>query len=177
MSITAHEAAWFLPFVVPIFLYTFFMDMKFKKISNTTVWTLFAVFVVVGVFTLPFGDYLWRFSHLAVVFVIGLAMWFMRQVGAGDVKFAAVMALYVHVGDIRLMLVIAGAAMLAALVTTLLARWTALRKLAPGWAAWASPGEGDPAKVGSGRQMTVPMGTGLGLMLCAYLALGVLYGR
>lgn len=177
MLISAHQAAWFLPFVLPIFLYTFFVDMKYKKIGNLTVWALFVVFVAVGALTMPFGDFLWRFSHYAVVFVIGLAMWFMGQVGAGDVKFAAVLALYVHVGDIRLMLVIAAAALLSALVTTLLARWTPLSRLAPHWAAWAQPGDGDPASVGGGRKTTVPMGTGLGLMLCAYLALGLLYGR
>ena len=177
MLVSSAQALWFLPFVVPIFLYTFFVDMKYKKIGNLTVWALFAVFVGVGLFTMPFGEFLWRFSHYAVVFVIGLAMWFMGQVGAGDVKFAAVMALYIHVGDIRLMMVIAAAAMLAALVTTVLARVTGLSRLAPHWAAWAAPSEGDPNSDGRGRQHTIPFGTALGLMLCAYLVLGALVGR
>ncbi len=177
MHIPAFQAALFAVFVIPIWLYTFYVDMKLKKISNLTVWALFAVFVVIGFLTMPIGEYLWRFAHYGVVFAVGFAFWMLRQVGAGDVKFAAVAALFIHQGDLRLMMFIAIAAMLAATVTTLLVTFSPLKKLAPNWATWKMRDPNNPDSVGGGKQFTLPMGTGLGLMLCAYLVLGVFNGQ
>ncbi len=176
MQIPASQALWFLVLVAPIVLFTFYVDMKYKKITNVTVWALFGVFVVVGLATMAWPEFLWRFAHYAVVFAYGLALWFMRQIGAGDVKFASVAALYLHVGDLRLVLVLAGAAILAAAVTVYLVRISPLQTLAPDWASWSRGDGSDPATVGGGRQFTIPMGTGLGMMLVAYLALGALFG-
>lgn len=176
MHIPATQALLFAILVVPICIYTFYVDMKLKKISNLTVWALFATFIVIGVFTMPFTEFLWRFAHYGVVFAIGLLMWMIRQVGAGDVKFAAVMALFIHQGDLRLMLFIGIAAMLAATVTTLLVTFSPLKHLAPEWKTWRMRDPSNPDSVGGGKQFTLPMGTGLGLMLCAYLVMGALYG-
>lgn len=176
MHISETQSLWFLIFAAPIGIFTFYVDMKTKKISNYTVWALFLVFVVVGILTMPFGEYLWRFAHYAVVFAIGILFYILRQVGAGDVKFASVLALFIHQGDIRLMLVISAGALLATVATLLLAKLTPLKNLAPDWAAWVmSAGKGGP-DVGLNSQYILPMGTGLSLMLCAYLALGILYG-
>ena len=54
MHIPATQALLFAILVVPICIYTFYVDMKLKKISNLTVWALFATFIVIGVFTMPF---------------------------------------------------------------------------------------------------------------------------
>ncbi|KPA21335.1 Type IV leader peptidase family protein [Shimia sp. SK013] len=176
MHIPATTAFWFLLPVLPICVHIFFVDMKYKKISNRIVWVLFLVFVIFGLLLLPFEDFLWRFANYGVVFVVGLLMWMLRQVGAGDVKLAAVMALFIDPADAGVVMWIAFAAILGATAATLLARWTPLKRMAPDWAAWRSPDKDDPNTVGGGTQFTVPMGTGLGLMLCAYLIRAVMTG-
>ncbi len=177
MHIPATTALWFLLPVLPICLHIFYVDMKYKKISNRVVWLLFAVFIATGLFLLPFEVFLWRFANYAVVFAIGFVMWMARQVGAGDVKLAAVMALFIDRADASIVLWIAFAAVLGATFATLLARWTPLKRMAPDWAAWRTPDKDDPNAVGGGKQVTVPMGTGLGLMLCAYLIRGAMLGQ
>ncbi|MGR3714112.1 MAG: A24 family peptidase [Shimia sp.] len=177
MQIPASTALWFLLPVLPICLYIFYVDMKYKKISNRVVWVLFFVFLVSGFLLLPFEDFLWRFANYGVVFAVGFLMWMMRQVGAGDVKLAAVMALFIDQADANSVLWIAFAAILAATAATLLARWTPLHLVAPDWAAWRDPSKDDPNAVGGGKQVTVPMGTGLGLTLCAYLIRAAFFGQ
>lgn len=159
--------------VLPICVHVFYADMKYKKIRNWSVWALFAVFVIVGLATLPLIDFAWRFANYAVVFAVLLVMWMLRQMGAGDVKFAAVGALFVDAADAGLMMWIAFAAILAATAATLLVRFSPLRKLAPEWAAWRVQSGADAINVGVGNQMTLPMGTGISLMLCAYLLMAV----
>ncbi|WP_299352189.1 prepilin peptidase [uncultured Shimia sp.] len=176
MHISATTALWFLIPVAPICFYVFYADMKFKKISNKVVWLLFFVFVVIGLLQLPFQEFLWRFANYAVVFAIGLIMWMARQVGAGDVKFAAVIALFIDPQDAAIALWILFAAIMAATVATLIARYSPIWKVAPDWAAWRMRNPDDPNSVGGGKQMTLPMGTGLGLALCAYLLRGFLAG-
>ena len=45
MQVSSSFALWSLILALPICLYAFYVDMKFKRISNMTVWALFAVFV------------------------------------------------------------------------------------------------------------------------------------
>ncbi|MBO9408939.1 prepilin peptidase [Shimia sp. R9_1] len=177
MQVSSSFALWSLILALPICLYAFYVDMKFKRISNMTVWALFAVFIVVGLASLPLMDFVWRFANYAVVFAILLLMWMLRQMGAGDVKMAAVGALFVDRADAGDMMWIAFASLIAATVATLIVRFTPLRKLAPDWAAWRLKPSTDGVAVGKGDQMTLPMGTGIGLMLCTYLLLGALYGQ
>jgi prepilin peptidase CpaA len=173
MHIPATQAVLFAIFVLPICLYTVYTDLKYKKITNLTVWALFATFVVVGFFTMPLVDFAWRFSHWAIVFGIGLVLWFRHQMGAGDVKFGAVMALFIHPGDLPVLLWVAVASLIGATIAILLAGKSPLRKLAPDWAAWT----GKHATVGQGKKFTVPMGPALCLTLATYLVLGLLNGQ
>ncbi|WGW03516.1 prepilin peptidase [Tropicibacter oceani] len=177
MHIPAFQATLFAILVVPICILTFYVDMRSKKISNLTVWALFLSFVAIGVFTMPLIDFAWRFVHYAVVFAYGLLLWFFRQIGAGDVKFAAVLALFIHAGDIRLMLLIAAAAMAAATLTVLVTRWTPLHRLAPEWKTWKGASADTAESVGKGKRFTIPMGTGFALMLSTYLIMGIFLGR
>ncbi|WP_425099241.1 prepilin peptidase [Tropicibacter sp. S64] len=176
MQIPAFQAALFALLVVPICVLTFYVDMRTKKITNVTVWALFLTFVAIGLATMPFIDFAWRFAHYAVVFAYGLLLWFFRQIGAGDVKFAAVLAMFIHPGDIRLMLFVAAAAMLAATITVLLVRWTPLHRLAPDWKTWKGASVDTEKSVGKGNRFTIPMGTGFALMLSTYLIMGAFYG-
>ncbi len=177
MQISTTFALWSLILALPICLYIFYVDMKFKRISNMTVWALFAVFIAVGLATLPIMDFVWRFANYAVVFAVLFLMWMLRQMGAGDVKMAAVGALFVDRADASDMMWIAFASLIAATLATLIVRFTPLSKLAPDWAAWRLKPSEDGVSVGKGDQMTLPMGTGIGLMLCTYLLLGALYGQ
>ena len=177
MQIDAVQAALFALFAVPICICTFYVDMKHKRITNLTVWALFAVFVVIGLLTLPFVDFLWRFAGYAIVFSYGFLMWMARQMGAGDVKFAAVAALFIHPGDAAVAIAILAAALLGSSLAVLLVYKTPLKRLAPDWASWAGA---DPVKtetVGRGRKFTIPMGTGLGLTLSSYLVMGAFLGQ
>ena len=99
MQVSSTFALWSLIFALPLCVYIFWMDMKHKKISNKSVWALFAVFVAVGLLTLSFEDFAWRFANYVVVFGVLFLMWMVRQVGAGDVKMAAVAALFVDRAD------------------------------------------------------------------------------
>lgn len=164
MSITAYAAFWFAPFVLPICAYIMFTDMKGMKIPNHAVMALFAVFVVVGLVALPFDAYLWRYVHLIVVLTAGIALNAGGALGAGDAKFAAAAAPIIHLGDLRFVMALFAANLLAAFVTHRLAKSTALRRMAPDWQSWTSGAK-------------FPMGMALGGTLALYLILAMLYGR
>ncbi len=177
MQIDAGQATLFALFAVPLCILTFYVDMKHKRITNLTVWALFLVFVAIGFFTLPFTDFLWRFAGYAFAFAYGFVLWMARQLGAGDVKFMAVAALYIHPGDIVTVLFILAAACIGAALAILGVYKSPLTKLAPDWASWA---EKDPTKtdtVGKGRKFTIPFGTALSLTLASYLIMGALWGQ
>lgn len=163
MTITATSALWFLPFVLPICLYVMFTDMAQMRITNQAVTALFAVFVIVGVFVLPFDVYLWRLLGFVIVLIFGIILNAAGVMGAGDSKFLAVGAPYVALGDLRLLMALFMAVLLAAVVTHRTAKHTPLRRLAPDWTSWS-------------QAKKFPMGLALGATLAIYLMLGVQYG-
>ncbi|MBL4767962.1 MAG: hypothetical protein JKY94_09655, partial [Rhodobacteraceae bacterium] len=66
-------------------------------------------------------------------------------------------------GDLRLLLVIFAANLLAAFVTHRLVKYTPLRKIAPEWKSWE-------------MGWKFPMGLSLGGTLAIYLVLGSIFG-
>lgn len=163
MEIDVSTALWFLPFAVPIGVWVAWNDMAFMKIPNKAVVALFGVFVVVGLFALPFQDYLWRFAQLAAVLALGFVLNLARAVGAGDAKFAAAMAPFVDPGDLRVMLVLFAAVLLAAFATHRAARAVpSLRRAFPTWESWT--------------RRDFPMGLALGGTLIFYVILGAVLG-
>lgn len=164
MTITAFSAGWFLPFVLPLCFYVAFTDLARMKITNQTVIALALVFVVVGPFVLPsFEVYLWRLAQLAAMLVLGLLLNAIRAMGAGDAKFIAAAAPFVAPGDLRLIMALLAASLLAAFTTHRLVRATRLRDLAPHWTSWD-------------QDKKFPMGLALGMALALYLILGALKG-
>lgn len=156
-------ALWFLPFVLPICIWVAWSDMKFMKIPNKAVFALVAVYLVVGLVALPFDVYLWRLSHLVVVLAVGFALNMAGVVGAGDAKFAAAMAPFFPLGDLRLFMVLFGAILLAAVIThRVFRRIPAVTARTGDWVSWSSP--------------KFPMGLALGASLAFYLILGAIYG-
>ena len=164
MLIEASAAALFAPFVLPICLWVCYTDMKGMRISNRAVLLLVAVFAVVGVFALPFEAYLWRYVHLLLVLIAGIALNAGGAMGAGDAKFAAAAAPILHIGDLRFVMALFAANLVAAFVTHRLAKHTALRRLAPDWESWSSGAR-------------FPMGMALGGTLALYLLAGIWFGR
>ncbi|WP_299557387.1 prepilin peptidase [uncultured Sulfitobacter sp.] len=163
MTITVYSAAWFLPFVLPICLYVAYTDMARMKITNGANILLACVFVIVGLIALPFEDYLWRLVSLIVVLVVGFVLNAAGAMGAGDSKFIAAAAPFIALGDLRLLMFLFMAALLAAVATHKTIKHTPLRRLAPHWTSW------DQGK-------KFPMGLALGATLALYLTLGLMYG-
>lgn len=163
MALSASAAMWFLPFVLPICFYVAFTDLREMRITNQAVIVLAAVFVIVGVFVLPLPVYGMRLVQMVVVLVIGIVLNGAGALGAGDAKFAAAAAPFIAPGDLRMLIAIFAANLLAAFVTHRLAKYTPLRRIAPGWKSWD-------------MGWKFPMGLSLGGTLAIYLGLGVVYG-
>lgn len=149
---------------IPLSLYTCWSDLRGMRIPNGTVLMLAGAFVLLGPFVLPFETYLWRLAQLAVMLVLGILANAGGLVGAGDAKFTAAAAPYIAIGDIRFVLALFTANLLAAFATHRLAKHTALRRLAPDWESWS-------------RGRDFPMGLALGGTLSLYLLLGIFLGR
>ncbi|MFD0858754.1 prepilin peptidase [Roseovarius aquimarinus] len=163
MTITAHAAMWFLPFVLPICFWVAYTDLKLMKITNKAVMTLVCVYLVIGLVALPLDVYAWRWLHLAVVLVAGIALNAIGALGAGDAKFAAAAAPFIALGDLKLILFILAAAAFFGYVIHRIAKHSPLRRLAPDWVSWTREGK-------------YPMGLSLGGALGIYLVQGALTG-
>lgn len=164
MAITAFAALWFLPFALPICIWVAWSDLKYMKIPNKAVMALTVVFLVIGPFVLGFPtEYLWRIVHLIVVLVIGFALNMTGMIGAGDAKFAAAMAPFFPLGDMRLFMVLFGLLLIFFFILHRgIRRIPAITSRSPDWVSWTSK--------------KFPMGLALGGGLAAYLVLGVIYG-
>ena len=163
MALTAAAALWFLPFVLPICFYVCFTDLSQMRITNNAVLLLAAVFVVIGLIALPLPEYGWRLVQLVAILFIGFVLNVGGAIGAGDAKFAAAAAPYIALGDLRLLMALFAANLLAAFFTHRLVKYTALRRIAPAWKSWD-------------MGWKFPMGLSLGSTLGLYLILGVFYG-
>jgi prepilin peptidase CpaA len=163
VALTQLEAWLYLPFVLPICLYVTFTDMREMRITNQAVLVLGGLFLVLGLIALPFDAYLWRLAQLGIVLVAGFLLSAAGAVGAGDAKFAAAAAPYIALGDVRLLIVIFTANLLAAVATHRLAKHTPLRRIAPHWESW-------------NKAWDFPMGLSLGGTLGIYLIAGAIFG-
>jgi prepilin peptidase CpaA len=142
---------------LPVSLYIVFTDLKEMRIPNSAVLALVLGFAVFGLIALPFADWAWRWLNLVVVLAVGLALYAISALGAGDAKFAAAAAPYIAAADWQFVTLIFAALLLAAWIAHRIARAT-LSGLAPGWKSWTS-----------GKSF--PMGLALGPTLVLYLAL------
>jgi prepilin peptidase CpaA len=164
LSLTFSEAAWFLPFVLPICIWVALSDLREMRIPNVAVLSLAGVFLLVGLIVLPFETYLWRLAALGIVLVIGFVITSLGLVGAGDAKFAAAMAPFVAAGDGLFFLMLFAVVLIGSWLTHRTAgRVPALRRATADWASW------DQGKL-------FPMGVALAGALAIYLALGLSAG-
>lgn len=152
-----------LPFVLPLCFLVAWSDMRAMRIPNWTVLALVAIYLVVGIITLPFGVFAWGLVHLVVVLITGFVMSAAGLMGAGDAKFAAAAAPFIYLGDLRFFVALFAANIFAAFITHRLTRRSSLSKMAPGWDSWE-------------RTWEFPMGLSLGGTLGLYLVLSAIYG-
>ena len=127
----------FLPFALAIGIWVAWSDMKFMKIPNKAVAALGLVFLILGPLLLPFKPYLWGLAVGAMVLVAGFIANQINLMGAGDAKFAAVMAPFFAFGDIRFILGLYAACLLGAFASHRLARLIPpIRRATTDWASW-----------------------------------------
>ncbi len=162
MAIDWTTAAWFLPFVIPITVWVAWSDLSSMKIPNKAVLALLIVFAVIGLVALPFSEYLWRWSHFAVVLVIGFVLTSLGLVGAGDAKYAAAMAPFIALPDGMPFMYLLGATVIAAFAIHRLARATSIRARFASWESWT--------------RREFPMGFALAPALMFYLLIGLSAG-
>ena len=156
-------AAVFLLATLPVCLWVAHADLSRLKIPNRAVMALFGIYAVLGL-ALALGtdwtvsDWAWRFLHLVVVLLIGMALNALSLIGAGDAKFAAAMAPFVALRDWDAALALFPLMLLLCWLLHRVARATAGPRLAVGWASWSS-----------GKRF--PMGVALSATLLLYLGL------
>ncbi len=158
MPLTAYAAGWFLIAALPISFWVAWSDLRSMKIPNYAVYALLCSYAVLGLIALPFEQYLWHWTHAAVMLVVGMALWAARAMGAGDSKFIAAAAPMVAFADWQLMVLILSATMLAGVAAHRIAKHTPIRSMVPDWESW------DPQKA-----KKFPMGFPLGMSLVFYL--------
>jgi prepilin peptidase CpaA len=112
---------WFLLATVPIAIWVSWSDMKHMKIPNKAVLSLAAVWAATGWLAVPLDIWLWGFALMGIVLVVGFVVSSLGLVGAGDAKFAAAMAPFFTGADIRLVMMLFAACLLAAFTSHRLA--------------------------------------------------------
>lgn len=148
---------------LPICVWVAWSDMRAMRIPNMSVALLALLFVLVAPFTMPLETVGWQLLHLVVILLLGIVMNAAGLVGAGDAKFAAAAAPYIAFGDLRFLIALFAACLLAGYATHRIAKFTPLRRMAPDWESWT-------------RKRDFPMGLPLASTLSIYLLLGALYG-
>ena len=100
---------------------------------------------------------------MAIALVVFFVLHAVGAMGGGDAKFIAAASPFVALGDLRLVMALLAASLLAAFLTHRLAMYTGLRQLAPDWVSWRG-----------GKKF--PMGLALAATLTIYLGLGTQFG-
>lgn len=143
-SLSPLAALAFLIPALPISIWVAWSDMKTMKIPNKAVMALGAGFLIVGlglVLTglLPFTAFLWALALGLIVLVAGFLGNAAGLFGAGDAKFAAVMAPFFIGADARFVMGLFAACLLGAFAShRLAARIPAFRAATADWASWAT---------------------------------------
>jgi len=161
---SATAALWLLIFATPVAAWVVWSDLSRMRIPNKAVLALIGIYAIVGVLVLPLSVWGWSWLNFAVVLGVGFVFSLSGGFGAGDAKFAAAMAPFVALGDLRLFLVLLGAVVIASFTAHRLFRLIpAVRSATPEWESW--------------QRREFPMGLALGPSLIFYLGLAAVYGQ
>jgi prepilin peptidase CpaA len=143
-SLSPLAALAFLIPALPIGIWVAWSDMKTMKIPNKAVMALGAGFLIIGlglVLTnlLPFKAFLWALGLGLIVLVAGFLGNAAGLFGAGDAKFAAVMAPFFIGTDARFVMGLFAACLLGAFAShRLAARIPPFRAATADWASWTN---------------------------------------
>jgi prepilin peptidase CpaA len=143
-SLSPLAALAFLFPALPIGIWVAWSDMKSMKIPNKAVMALGAGFLIIGlglVLTglLPFTAFLWALGLGLIVLVAGFLGNAAGLFGAGDAKFAAVMAPFFIGADARFVMGLFAACLLGAFAShRLAARIPTFRAATADWASWTN---------------------------------------
>jgi prepilin peptidase CpaA len=143
-SLSPLAALAFLIPALPIGIWVAWSDMKSMKIPNKAVMALGAGFLIIGlglVLTglLPFTAFLWALGLGLIVLVAGFLGNAAGLFGAGDAKFAAVMAPFFIGADARFVMGLFAACLLGAFAShRLAARIPTFRAATADWASWTN---------------------------------------
>ena len=143
-SLSPLAALAFLIPALPIGIWVAWSDMKTMKIPNKAVMALGAGFLIIGlglVLTglLPFTTFLWALGLGLIVLVAGFLGNAAGLFGAGDAKFAAVMAPFFIGADARFVMGLFAACLLGACAShRLAARIPTFRAATADWASWTN---------------------------------------
>lgn len=143
---------------VPIGAFVAYSDLSRMKIPNIANYALVGSFALLGLVALPLTDYLWQWSHLIVVLLIGMVLNVAGVIGAGDAKFMAAAAPMIPLAAAHQLIPIAIVCLLAGFATHRLAKYTPIKSMVPHWESWQS-----------GNRF--PMGFPLSMMLITFLAM------
>lgn len=157
MELSATAALVFLVATAPICAFVIFSDLARMKIPNLANMALLLVFAVLGPFVMEWDQYFWHWTHAIVLLIIGILMNAGGAMGAGDAKFIAAAGPYISTVDVRLMIVLFAACILAGYAAHRIARLTPIRSAVPHWESW---------EAGS----RFPMGFPLAMTLVLYLS-------
>jgi prepilin peptidase CpaA len=127
---------WFLILTAPFCFTAAWTDLRFMRIKNHTVYFLLGIFVVFGIFILPFSEFAWRLLNGVIAFVIVLMLNNLGKMGAGDAKFISVAVPYItpSTADFSLTLYLISAGFLSGLAVHSIAKRTpAIRNMVPNW--------------------------------------------
>ena len=143
-SLSPLAALAFLIPALPIGIWVAWSDMKTMKIPNKAAMALGAGFLIIGlglVLTslLPFTAFLWALGLGLIVLVAGFLGNAAGLFGAGDAKFAAVMAPFFIGADARFVMGLFAACLLGAFAShRLAARIPPFRAATADWASWTN---------------------------------------
>ena len=74
MAIPDLAAMVLLVLAAPVCAWVAYTDLRFMRIRNAAVYTLFGLFVVAGPFLMSLSDYGWQLAHMPILLALGVAM-------------------------------------------------------------------------------------------------------
>lgn len=149
--------------MLPLMVVVAITDLKSLKIRNWQVLAVLAIFVITGLWGLPFETFLWRILIGVIVLVVGFGLFAVGVIGGGDAKMAAALIPFVAPVDIGTFLLI------YAIVTLILLMVLKLvmhmnRHQATGWLSV------DQMEMPA-RERVFPMGLIFGVTIVIYLGI------
>lgn len=145
--------------MLPLMAFVIFTDLRTMKIPNWAVLAAFAVFLVTGLWGLPFDVYLWRIGHALIALLAGFVLFSLAGggIGAGDLKLIAAITPFVPGSSVGLVLFIFAVSVFALLAFHQVTRMV-VRRRETGWKSLD-------------QKVYLPAGVALGLTIVLFLGL------